>query len=174
MRCTTSRRVAGFEVDDRSRRPRDRRRSVAQSEMNVTLEYGTEDLTIWLPVPDKCDGSSEIEGLPQCRLLFRGGDVLQGFQFCSDVRSLCPYELAKLAAANQGSQVNAALETTFDPSCDMGYVHFDKRGPASVQRSIDCGTVIVDVGNDGAIIGIEVFSPTRTLPSLVETHRKMS
>ena len=139
--------------------------------MNVALTCGSDELTIWFPAPDERVHSCPIEGLPKCRLLFRDADELQGFQFCSDLKNLCPYELAKVAAANQGSQINAQLESTFDPSCDMGYIHFDNRGPASVQRSIDCGTVILDVGNDGVIIGIEVFSPTRILPILVETHR---
>jgi len=139
--------------------------------MNVTLDCDTDELTIWFPSPDECVGSCAIDGLPQCRLLFSNTDVLLGFRFCSDLKNLCPYELAKIVAANQGSQINAHLETTFDPSCDMGYVHFDNRGPASVQHSLDCGTIILDVGHDGAIIGIEVFSPTETLPILVEMHR---
>ena len=134
--------------------------------MNVALECGNNDLTIWFGLPATSSTSSPVDGLPQCDLVTDGSDKLHGFRFRCDLTSLCPHELAKTSAANSGTQINASFHSSYDQSCDMGYIYFDQRGPASVDYSIDCGTVVLDVGHDGAIIGLEIFSPSKTLPLL--------
>ncbi|MFL5328289.1 MAG: DUF2283 domain-containing protein [Gemmataceae bacterium] len=81
--------------------------------------------------------------------------------------ALCPYELAKVVHQNAGRRITAQLNATYDQSCDMGYVYLDKREPASVDYTVNMNLeVCVDVGKDGVVIGLEVFSPSRRLPLL--------
>jgi uncharacterized protein YuzE len=138
--------------------------------MHVTLQCGDDDLTIWLPSWAEIVHVEFVERIPNVRLLFGNNDILRGVAFDSDLRTLCPYELAKVASSNVGNDIQADLQSTYDSSVDMGYVYLDKRGAASVAYSVDCGRVILDVGKDGAVIGIELFSPSTLLPELVVAH----
>ena len=134
--------------------------------MNVTLDCGQDDLTMWFVSATSSFHTTPVDGMPQCEILIEHPRTLCGFRFRSDLAKLCPYELAKLSANNSGEQIVATIPSTYDSSCDMGYLYFDNRGPGSVKRSIDCGSVVIDIGVDGAIIGVEVFSPSETLPVL--------
>ena len=53
----------------------------------------------------------------------------------------------------------------------MGYISLDYRGPASVAYTV--GSIgqgaLIDIGKDGAILGLEVFSPSQLLPALAKT-----
>ncbi len=138
--------------------------------MRVTLQCGADDLTIWLPSRAEIVQVESVERVPKCRLLFGRNDVLRGVVFDSDLRALCPYELAKVVSSNVGNDIQADLQSTYDSLVDMGYVYLDKRGAASVAYSVVCGRVILDVGKDGAVIGIELFSPSTLLPELVVAH----
>jgi uncharacterized protein YuzE len=138
--------------------------------MHVTLQCGTDALTIWLPSRAAILHAEAVERIPNCRLLFAANAVLRGIAFDSDVQALCPYKLAKVVFASAGHDVPAHLQSTYDASVDMGYVYLDKRGAGSVAYSVDCGRVILDVGKDGAVIGIELFSPSTLLPELVDAH----
>lgn len=140
--------------------------------MNVTLDCGQDDLTMWFGNPTPKIRAVPIDEIPQCEILIEDTRTLRGFRFRSDLATMCPYELAKLSANKSGERVAATILSTYDSSCDMGYVYFDKRGPGSVKRSIDCGSVVIDIGEDGAVIGIEVFSPSETLPALTTTDAK--
>ena len=140
--------------------------------MNVTLECGQDDLTMWFGNPKPSAQATPVDGMPQCEILTEHGRRLCGFRFRSDLAKLCPYELAKLSAINSEGQIVATIQSTYDLSCDMGYLYFDKRGAGSVKHSIDCGSVVIDIGEDGAIIGVEVFSPSDTLPVLTTTDVK--
>jgi len=140
--------------------------------MNVTLECGHDELTMWFGNRTPSAQAIPVDGMPQCELLFEHHRTLCGFRFRSEVAKSCPYELAKLSANNSGKQIVATIRSTFDSSCDMGYLYFDKRGAGSVKRSIDCGSVVADIGEDGAIIGLEVFSPSETLPMLTSADAK--
>jgi len=140
--------------------------------MNVTLECGQDDLTMWFGSPEPSATPLPVDGMPQCEILTDGLRVLRGFRFRSRLSQLCPYELAKLSARHFGSQMVATVQSTYDPTCDMGYIYLDKRGPGSVKRSIDCGFVVLDVGDDGAVIGLEVLSPSEVLPLLATRDAK--
>ena len=140
--------------------------------MNVTLDCGQDDLTMWFGAAEPSAQATPVDGLPQCEILIDHGRTLCGFRFRSDLTKLCPYELAKLSANHSGAQIIATIQSTYDSSCDMGYLYFDKRGAGSVKRSIDCGSVVIDIGEDGAIIGVEVFSPSDILPVLATTAAK--
>ena len=118
--------------------------------MLATLECGNDDITIWFSSSPSPAHRVSIEELPNCSLLFGPDDLFLGLSIGDQLQDLCPYELAKTAAANAGASVAAQFESTYDASCDMGYVYFDRRGPASVDHSVDCGAVILDVGKDGA------------------------
>lgn len=144
----------------------------ARTKMNVTLECGDDGLTIWFGAVAGVADIVPIDDLPQCQLLIGGAREVRGLRFGSDASKLCPYELVKFTASHSGLYVTATLQSTYDSSCDMGYVYFDKRGPGSAKRSIDCGFVVLDVGDDGAIIGIEVFSPSETMPRLASQDAK--
>lgn len=137
------------------------------SKLNVILDCGEDSLTIWFVYSASSVSVSFIE-LPQFELLTDGAETILGFRFCSSLKRLCPYELIKICLAHSGTQINALLQAAYDRSCDMGYIHLDKRGAGSVKQSVSYGSIVLDVGDDGAIIGIEVFSPSKTLPLL--TH----
>jgi len=138
--------------------------------MHVTLQCGTDCVTICLPSRAAIVRSESVERIANCRLLFADNDVLRGVVFESDLRALCPYELAKVVSSNAGNDFQADLQSTYDSSVDMGYLYLDYRGVGSVAYSVDCGRVILDVGKDGAVIGIELFSPSTLLPELVVAH----
>ncbi len=140
--------------------------------MNVTLDCGQDDLTMWFGSPAPSAQVTPVDELPQCEVLIDHGRTVRGFRFRSDLLKLCPYELAKLSANHSGRQIVASIQSTYDSSCDMGYISFDYRGAGSVKRSIDCGFIVIDIGHDGAIIGVEVFSPSKTLPVLATTDAK--
>jgi len=138
--------------------------------MHATLQCGTDDLTIWFTSPTQKTRREHVEDFPSCGLLFDHQDVLLGISISGRLQDVCPYELAKIALSNVGNSVEAEFQSSYDSSCDMGSIYFDQRGPASVERSIDCGSVIIDIGKDGAVIGLELFSPSKILPALVATH----
>jgi len=127
---------------------------------------------MWFGNPAPSAQATPVDGLPECEILFDHRRTLCGFRFRSDLTKLCPYELAKLSTNHSVAQIVATIQTTYDSSCDMGYMYFDKRGAGSVKRSIDCGSVVIDIGDDGAIIGVEVFSPSDTLPALTTADAK--
>lgn len=133
-------------------------------QMNVTLARGEDDLTIWFPSSCPPAKHVSINGLPQCALLMDHRDVVRGFRFFSNGVSSCPATIMERAPENASCQV--FLDATCDSSGGMGYVYLDKRGEASVRESIDCGIVILDLGHDGAVIGIEIFQPSKCLPAL--------
>lgn len=140
--------------------------------MNVTLECGQDELTMWFGNPAPAARPVAVDGMPACEILIEHPRTLCGLRFRSDLAKFCPYELMKLSANNSGVQICATIQSTYDSSCDMGYLYLDERGPGSVKRSIDCGSVVIDIGEDGAIIGVEVFSPSDTLPVLAMTDAK--
>jgi uncharacterized protein YuzE len=135
--------------------------------MHAILQCGTDELTIWFSSPTPATRREGVQDFPGCTLLFDHLDVLLGLSISGQLHDLCPYELAKTASSNAGSSVDAEFQSTYDSSCDMGHIYFDQRGPASVERCADCGAVILDVGKDGAIIGMELFSASKTLPGLL-------
>lgn len=135
--------------------------------MNATLECGIDALTIWFgPVTPSAD-ALPIDDLPRCQLLIDDSREICGFRFGPGGLPLCPRGLPMIAAGpDHGSRPVVDLETRYDPCCDMGYIYLEKRGPGSSRSQIDCGIVILDVGDDGVIIGIEVFSPSQNMPRL--------
>jgi uncharacterized protein YuzE len=138
--------------------------------MRVTLQCGTDNVTIWLPSRTAIVRREAVERIPNCQLLFADYDIFRGVELESDLRTLCPYELAKVVCSNAGSDLQADLQSTYDSSANMGYLYLDKRGAGSVAYSVDCGRVVLDVGKDGAVIGIELFSPSTLLPEFVAAH----
>ena len=135
--------------------------------MNATFDKRNGGLLIWFGQQHRTFSATPIENLPSCSLVTSGDDVLLGFPFYPDGVELIPQILASEIAKFGDDQIKMFLESSHDPDCDMGYIRFDDRGPASVKYSIDCGFVVLDVGNDGAVIGVEVFSPTKTCPLLI-------
>jgi uncharacterized protein YuzE len=137
--------------------------------MHVTLACGTDELTIWFARPAIPPRETAVDQLPNVRLLFDRAE-LKAIRMLG-LRTVCPYELAKVTCAHAGTEVQAELPSSYDSSCDMGYIHLDMRGPASVDYTIATpGGVCIDIGKDGAILGFEVFSPSSVLPELCKCN----
>lgn len=133
----------------------------------VTLACGSDDVTIWLAPATAPVREHPIKLVENAWLLF-DGHALKGLRLVG-LGALCPYELHKVIRANAGSVVQAYLPATYDGSVNMSYIYLDDPVPGSAGYTIpDLGGVNVDRGYDGAILGLELFSPSRLLPELVE------
>ena len=75
--------------------------------MNVTLDCGQDDLTMWFVSPTLSFHTTPVDGMPQCEILIEHPRTLCGFRFRSDLAKLCPYELA--ASCHFGWQVDSGL-----------------------------------------------------------------
>ncbi|GEM_PF-4277478 len=138
--------------------------------MVVTLQCEEDELTLWFSPPLTACIEAGIERLPNGWLLVDQTGALKGLRLVG-LRDLCPYELAKVARANAGHTITAELLASYDASCDMGYVYLDKRGPASVDYTVDAQHgVYIDIGKDGAVLGLEIFSPSHRLPELARAE----
>jgi uncharacterized protein YuzE len=135
--------------------------------MQVTLSCAADEVAIYFGDTRSGLHESPISGLSGAWLILDDVGRVSGVRI-TGIDASCPYELRKVIQRNIGSEVRAELQSTFDASCDMGYVYLDKRGPASVAStvgSMDSG-VLVDIGKDGVVLGFEIFAPSRLLPAL--------
>ena len=138
--------------------------------MQVTLVCNNDELIIWFAPAIKAPREIPVGNLPHAWLRYDQGGTLKALRMAG-LKTQCPYELAKIVRTNMGSEIHAILQTTYDSSCDMGYIYLDYRGPSSVDFSIDTdGGVVIDIGKDGAVLGLELFSPSLLLPELVQAH----
>jgi uncharacterized protein YuzE len=135
--------------------------------MQVTLSCAADQVTISFGEAISGLRESPVSGLSGAWLVLDDVGGLSGVRI-TRIDALCPYELRKVIRRSVGSEVRAELQSTFDASCDMGYIYLDKRGSASVASivgSMDSG-VLVDIGKDGVILGFEILAPSRLLPAL--------
>jgi uncharacterized protein YuzE len=134
--------------------------------MRVTLACGNDEVTIWFAATSSPPCEHSIERLLGAWLLF-DGRALVGLRLIGLV-VLCPYELAKVVRAHARREVHADLAAIYDHDRDEGYVYIDQRGLGSVSHTIPAALgVNVDLGHDGTVIGLEIFSPSRLLPELL-------
>jgi uncharacterized protein YuzE len=139
--------------------------------MRVLLSCGIDDLTIWFGSLSDSVDRKLVNELPECSLIFDSQNRLRALQISANITQLLPEKLAQIVIAHAKSQIAAELTSTYEASVDMGYIYLEERGPGCVQRCINCETVILDIGKDGALIGIELFSPSTLLPELVAAHK---
>lgn len=135
--------------------------------MRVTLACAADHVTIHFEDAKGGTRETPVSELPGTWLVLDEVGKLSSVRI-TRIDTLCPYEFRKVIRSNAGSEVRAELQSTFDASCDMGYIYLDKRGAASVAStvgSMDSG-VLVDIGKDGVILGFEIFAPSRLLPTL--------
>jgi hypothetical protein len=102
-------------------------------DLRVTLSCGADEVTIWFAPAAGPLSDVAVKELPNAWLLV-SGKRLKALRLVG-LKSTCPYELAKVAIAHAGGELQAELTATFDPSCDMGYIYLDQRGPGSVEDS---------------------------------------
>lgn len=135
--------------------------------MRVTLCCHSDRVTIRFAPTTAAGREYPVVDLPGAWLVVDEVGRLCGLRV-TGLDALCPYELRKVIRANAGGEIQAELHSTYDSSCDMGYINLDRRGPASVAYtvgSIDQG-VCIDIGKDGVILGLELFSTSQLLPTL--------
>jgi uncharacterized protein YuzE len=136
----------------------------------VVISCGEKEATIWFAISKDAVRVKAIDEVGSAELLFQD-TALKGLRF-RQLSGLCPYELAKTIRAHAGANIEAELPASYDATCDMGYVYLEERGPASVAHTVCASNVNIDVGRDGAIVGLEVFSPSTTLPKLANSQHE--
>ena len=134
--------------------------------MHVTLCCDEDEFVIWFAEPLPNAREIPVGDHANVRLVLDEHKVLKGVRLLG-LRDVCPYELAKVARVNAGQIIKAELRASYDSSCNMGYVYLDYRGPGSVAETVptDFG-LNIDIGKDGNVVGLEVFSASRILPEL--------
>ena len=135
-------------------------------EMRVTLSCRSDQVAIQFEAQRVAAYESPVAELQGASLVFDDLGTLSELRV-RGIESLCPYELKKVIQGNMNREIQVDLHSTYDSSCDMGYIYLDRRGPASVAYTVvsDEG-VCIDIGTDGVILGLEIFSPSKFLPAL--------
>ena len=129
--------------------------------MRVTLSCHSDEVLIGFAPTTAASRENPVADLPGVWLVLDELGTLCGLRVIG-LDALCPYELRKVIQENAGGEVQAELHSSYDSSCDMGYISLDRRGPASIAYTvgrIDQG-VCIDIGKDGVILGLELFSPS--------------